>query len=196
MKVVLRVKNPLNSLLIKAFFSFYGGFVISGCVSAPPEVGALEYHYRCTGRFTFVNEAQAFSASYELSKYPTRLEIQFWGPLGQGRTRLVGRDKLLTIDLPSGERIEGMDAEMIMVAVLGWSVPLEALSDWILGRPDDEWPVTNHSPDSFTQLGWEIDLGHWGESSGRLVPARVVVVRGDSKIVLVIQKWMFGSIAH
>ena len=133
--------------------------MISGCVSGPPEVGALEYHYRCTGRFTFVNEAQAFSASYELSKYPARLEIQFWGPLGQGRTRLVGRDKFLTIDLPSGERIEGMDAEMIMIAVLGWSVPLDALSDWILGRPADEWPVTNHSPDSFTQLGWEIDLG-------------------------------------
>lgn len=196
MKVVLRVKNPLNSLLIKVFFSFYGCFLVAGCVTGLTEAGPLEYHFRCTGRFTVINDEQAFSASYKISEYPARFEIQFWGPLGQGRTRLIGRDRLLTIDLPSGERIEGVNAETLMIRALGWSVPLDALSYWIQGTPADEWPVMNHSPDSFNQLGWQVDLGRWSESSGRRVPGKVVAIRGDSKIVLLIHKWVFGTVAH
>jgi outer membrane lipoprotein LolB len=196
MNVVLRAKNTLNSLLSKVFFYFCVCFLVAGCVTPPPEPRPFEYRYRCAGRFTVVNDAQAFSASYELSQYPTRFEIEFWGLFGQGRTRLIGRNESLTIDLPSGERIVGANAGALMIQVLGWSVPLDALSNWVQGRPADEWPVTNHVSDSFNQLGWHIDLARWRKSSGRHVPGKVVAVRGDSKIVLLIHKWMFGAVAH
>jgi outer membrane lipoprotein LolB len=53
--------------------------------------------------------------------------------------------------------------------LLGENVPLEALFDWLRGRP---WPATSHerTAQGFVQQGWAVDLSGLGE--GRLTARR------------------------
>ena len=192
MNSISRAANSHNLLLIKTFFLITIPIYVAGCVTpSPPAPGELEF--RVTGRLSVVNDAKAFSASFVWHQYPSKFELEMWGPFGQGRTRIAGGDELFTVVLPTGERVEDVNADDLMVRELGWSVPLGALPSWIRGRPADSWPASEVTAGSFDQLSWHIELERWREISGQRVPGRLVATRSTSKIVLVFREWTFGS---
>lgn len=82
---------------------------------------------------------------------------------------------------PQGEqRFDDLDA--LTREVVGESLPVAALFDWLRGRP---WPgapsVATQAPaePGFEQLGWTVSLAHFDEASiaARRAQAPVVVVR-------------------
>lgn len=71
---------------------------------------------------------------------------------------------------PQGRRSFTTLAELARGAI-GEDVPLQALPDWLHGRP---WPGAPHRPQEnpprFEQLGWDIDLSRFAD--GLLVAQR------------------------
>lgn len=100
--------------------------------------------------------ARSESASFELRGDSARGELRLATPLGS--VLAVARWSPLQASLatPQGEARFDSLAELSR-RVLGEELPLQALPDWLQGRP---WPTASHrSVDGgFDQLGWRIDL--------------------------------------
>ena len=105
--------------------------------------------------------ARNLNASFELRGSAQRGELSLSTPLGttlaQARWQ-PGEAQLLT---PQG----GMgfdDLDELTRRMLGQSLPLAALFDWLQSRPWAGAP-SRVQPGGFEQLGWQIDLSRRGE---------------------------------
>ena len=161
------------------------------CV-APPVLPEAGMEFRVAGRVGLVAERRAVSANFVWRQYVDGVEIELWGPLGQGRTRVVADGASLTVYAADGTRLEDADAEALLRREFGLAAPLDLLSHWIRGRPAPEWPVDGAGDDSFTQLGWHVVLSGFLEVSGRRVPGRLVATRGDRRLTVLCREWDFG----
>ncbi len=125
-----------------------------------------------SGRMTVQVDATAttasnrVSAAFELDGSPQRGQLGLTTPLGttlaQARWE-PGDVRLLATD---GER-RYADLDALTRDVLGESLPVAALFDWLRGRPWAGAPSTPSAPPApagFSQLGWTVDLARFGES--------------------------------
>jgi len=139
-----------------------GSAWLAGCASVAP--GPAEH---LSGRLALrvaATDQQAergFNASFELRGGAERGELRLstvLGPQIASARWTPGEARLTSSD---GERLfAGLDE--LSREVLGESLPLQALPDWLRGRP---WPATPARQDgsTFEQLGWHVDLARLAE---------------------------------
>lgn len=155
-----------------------GAAWLTGCASLAPEPvdsvsGRLALRVAATG----AQPERGLNASFDLSGDAERGELRLstllgpqiaaarWAP-GEARlTSSEGEQRFASLDDLSRE-------------VLGEALPLQALPDWLRGRP---WPgaAARAGEAAFEQLGWQIDLA-------RLVQGFVTATRaadGDAPAV-------------
>ncbi|NDY92261.1 outer membrane lipoprotein LolB [Ideonella livida] len=109
--------------------------------------------------------AQSLSASFELQGQADAGRLRLLSPLGQvlADARWDPHGALLVTR--DGLHRHASLADLSLAA-LGEDVPLQALPDWLSGRP---WPGSPHetapegSDEGFEQLGWRIFLQGWRE---------------------------------
>lgn len=165
---------------------------LGGCVSLPvPDEAGLEF--RLAGRISLVAEEGAVTANYVWRQYADGVDIDLWGPLGQGRTRVLGRGPALTVYTADGARLENTAARDLVRREFGLAAPVELLSNWIVGRPSPDWPVESLGEDSFMQLGWLVALSGFRDVSGRQVPGRLVASREGRRVTVLCREWRFGG---
>ncbi|MDE0350526.1 MAG: outer membrane lipoprotein LolB [Gammaproteobacteria bacterium] len=165
---------------------------LGGCVSRPT-VQETGLEFRLTGRIGLVAEEGAVTANYVWRQYANGVEIELWGPLGQGRTRVVGEGAALTVYTAGGARLDGEAARALVRREFGLAAPVELLSNWILGRPAPDWPVESLGEGSFTQLGWHVVLSGFRDMAGRRVPGRLVASRGGRRVTVLCREWYFAG---
>jgi outer membrane lipoprotein LolB len=156
----------------------------AGCSSLPPAGDAGEAPL--AGRMSVAVDAsegvpaRAVSTAFELSGTPLRGRLDLTTPLGTVMARArwsPGEVQLATPDATTSYP----DLDALTRDVLGESVPVAALFDWLRGRP---WPGApsreQASPPGFAQLGWAVDLARWNDGwivARRAAPAPAVTVR-------------------
>lgn len=119
------------------------------------------------------------SAAFELSGRPDAGSLDLASPLGTvlGRARWEpGRVELVT---PQG-RAAYPTLDALTREVLGESVPVAALFDWLKGRPWPDAPSASRAAPAtgFEQLGWSVDLAEFDAAvltAVRLTPPAVTV---------------------
>jgi outer membrane lipoprotein LolB len=200
-----------NSLFLKAFSLVCGRIVwfavalvtLAGCSllrPAPelsvPDVGG----FVVKGRLAVRQGDDGFSSTFVWQHAIGHDEIELWGPLGQGRSRLVGNDSEVTIYTAKGEVLREPNPEAGMKRWLGFSLPLSALTHWILGEPAPGFPTADLSSDAngdvtlLEQLSWRIEFSAYEpRDDGRRLPGRIVAVRGDVKVTLLPGEWSFAT---
>ena len=179
--------------------------LIAGCAGlpGPPETPET---FVLTGKVGVREANESFSANLLWHQMGEAFEIDLWGPLGQGRVKLVKKDGEITLESDKGVLARG-EPEAVMQAHLGWSLPLEVLPAWVQGGPVAHIPATELSEDaagrvlSFQQLGWNVQLERYqsvpvaaepgpGEAQlERQLPRRVTATREDARVRLVISEW-------
>jgi outer membrane lipoprotein LolB len=117
------------------------------------------------------------SAAFDLHGSPEQGRLDLSTPFGTTIAQAhwsPGRVALLTSD---GERLF-TSLDDLTREVLGESLPVAALFDWLRGRP---WPVAPSTPTEdggFRQLGWAVSLARYAEgwvSARRESPPAVLV---------------------
>jgi outer membrane lipoprotein LolB len=120
--------------------------------------------------------AQSLSAQFELRGHSTAGELDLSSPLGSVLARAHWSPKEVWLETPKEGRIFYPDVLALSEQALGQALPLEALFDWIAGRP---WPMTDSQVldaaqeeahaglTGFRQLGWQVDLSQ--RAKGRLI---------------------------
>ncbi len=162
-----------------------GAGLFSACATPLPTVGDARW---ISGRMAVRVEAsperiaQSFSAAFDLKGDGRNGELRLSSPLGTRLATARWSPGVAALHTPSGEqRFANLDE--LSVAALGESLPLVALSDWLLGRPFAGAPATA-TAEGFEQLGWQVqtnDRADGAISFARAAPPAVQVrVRLDS----------------
>ncbi len=193
-----------NLFFLKAFpgaGSVLGLFVVilalSGCVSTPVAPDVPET-FVLSGKVGVREAGENFSANLLWHQRGEAFEIDLWGPLGQGRVKLVKHDDQIQLRSDQGVLAEG-DAETVMRQQLGWSLPVDVLPAWVQGQPLADAPAQEISRDDlgritgFEQLGWKVVLERYeqvaNEFEQRHLPRRVTATRAEGRVRLVVSEW-------
>lgn len=133
---------------------FYPGEVLAGRLSV--QVAATEDH-----------AASSMTAAFELRGDAERGRLDLSTPLGSTLAQADWSPGRVALTTPRGEtRFESLAA--LTREVLGESLPVAALFDWLRGRP---WPgAPSGAPalpvtHGFSQLGWTVDLARFDNAA-------------------------------
>ena len=161
-----------------------------------PDVGG----FVVKGRLAVHQGDDGFASTFLWQHAPGRDEVDLWGPLGQGHSRLVGDAQEVTVYTAKGEVYREANAEAGMQRWLGFTLPLDALTHWIRGEPAPGYPTTEQTSDAngdltvLEQLSWRIEFsGYNPRDDRRRLPTRIVAVRGDTKVTLLPVEWSFAA---
>ncbi|MDH0863518.1 outer membrane lipoprotein LolB [Mitsuaria sp. GD03876] len=159
-----------------------GPAVLAGCSSVPKADGAaaaaLKDAPRLTGKFGLIvppsgsQRGQNVTASFELVGDPRRGQLEMSGPTGSLVARVSWQPGSAWLKTPDGDRAYD-DIDALTQELLGEALPLQALFDWLRGRPWPQAPSRAAGDQAFQQLGWQVDLRRFGDqliSAQRLNP--------------------------
>lgn len=109
---------------------------------------------------------QSLSAAFELRGSPQDGSLDLISPLGSVMARARWTPQQASLSSSRGDR-QFPDLASLTREMLGESLPVDALFDWLRGRP---WAAagseatTPPAPEGFTQLGWRVDLSRFAQS--------------------------------
>lgn len=159
-----------------------------------------ETQFTVQGRLGVRDGDDSFSSSFSWIHGADGYRIDLWGPLGQGRTRLVGESGQVTVYAANGDVVVEPDSATAMRRWLGFSVPIGALTRWIQGQAAPEFAASEIVRDAhgdleaLAQLGWTLVFsGYRDVDSGRRVPGKIIAHRADVRVTLVPKEWTFSS---
>jgi outer membrane lipoprotein LolB len=160
---------------------------LAGCQSLPPPAAPAAGALHQAGRFSLsvipaetggADQREAWSGRFALDRRGATLSLDLVSPLGATLARFEsepGEARLLTPQGGSVRVERGPDLQSLSERVLGWSLPLAGLPDWIDGHPAAGRPYqvapeaaqTAQGPDHFEQDGWDVRV-QWpqGEHAG------------------------------
>lgn len=157
---------------------------IAGCTTPPRPVDAQGE--ALTGRMTVqveatpTSQARSLSAAFDLQGSPVQGRLDLSTPLGTVLAQARWAPGRVALVTPQGER-QFANLDELTREVLGESLPLAALFDWLRGRPwagAPSTPTTSPSESGFHQLGWVVSLARFPEgwvSARREAPPAVKV---------------------
>lgn len=132
------------------------------------------------------------SANFTWTVSDPNYKLELYGPLGIDASYLEGDDQSSKLTLANGKSYEANDAEGLMDQILGWSIPVEGLNHWLLGKAEPESPasVTRNDQQQVIRLsqdGWQINYT-WGVN--KYVPTKMILTRANPnvRVVIVINK--------
>jgi outer membrane lipoprotein LolB len=125
--------------------------------------------------------ARSENAAFELIGTPQVGRLNLSTPLGSVVAQARWDSRSVVLATPQGEQ-QFSDLDALTQQVLGESVPIAALFDWLKGRPWAGAPNTATVPPAekgFEQLGWSVDLARFDEGwvTARRAQAPAVTVR-------------------
>ena len=157
----------------------------AGCASVappapPPEGDSLSGRLALRVEASPGQDARSVSAAFELQGRPERGRLALTSPLGTTLAQARWQPGAVRLATSQGEA-DYPDLDALTREVLGESLPVAALFDWLQGRP---WPgapsVASAAPEAegFRQLGWRVDLS-------RFADAAIAAVREQPPVVTV-----------
>lgn len=156
------------------------GSLLAGCttVGQPAPIGSMTLSGKLSVRVdaTAAMPARSESGNFELKGSPQSGQLNLSTPLGTVLAQARWNGQKAWLATSQGETAY-RDLDTLTREMLGESLPVAALFDWLRGRP---WPdaPSRTSDGGFEQLGWSIDLGRFGEgwiSARRAQPPTVLV---------------------
>lgn len=140
-----------------AAIALLGALWAGGCTTVSPErsdtlSGRLALQIGAFGG----SPARQWSAGFELRGTAQTGQLDLTSPLGTVVAQARWRPGAVEL-LQGGEHLQFDSLTALAQQLLGEPMPLEALFDWLRGRP---WAQEPHQPTSsgFLQAGWAVDL--------------------------------------
>ena len=157
--------------------------LLGGCATAPHapiEAAGESFAGRMTVHVDAArgSDARNVTAAFDLRGGPTQGRLDLSTPLGTVLAQARWAPGKVALVTSQGERLFASLDELTR-EVLGESVPVNALFDWLQGRPWPGAPSTPTAERGFQQLGWVVSLARFDEGliSARRDQAPVVTVR-------------------
>lgn len=180
-----------------------------GCVHTPAGQDEFSYPERLNylqqldgwsmrGRIAVNTGEEAFQGRFQWQQSMDALDLSINGPLGTGVMQITGPENQLTVRA-RGETWELTDPEHELSALLGWWLPVESFSAWLLGHPDPEFAAeTTLGPDNalltLAQRSWNLSYETYRVADGILLPRRIDLAHQDLELRIIVDRWQRISV--
>jgi outer membrane lipoprotein LolB len=179
---------------------------LSACVTRPPQPlraplplsawpvrsQALQHanSWAMQGRAAVAVGTQGWQATLDWRQRDTSSELHLAGPLGIGAQVIAST--------PSGISVNGAAPGASALAQLqerlGFALPVDDLRFWLLGvpNPGGAFELTRNDQDRALRLSqgdWSIDYDRYTDSGGDVLPAHIVLTRGDIRVRIIVDHW-------
>lgn len=185
--------------------------VLSGCsqlstqeqLSDPKQTSSWQSHkqqvapidaWQISGKLGIRSQDNSGSAIIFWLQRQDYFDIRLSGPLGQGSTRLTGRQGAVGLEIANRGTYQASSAEELMQQQLGWSLPVENLLWWVKGLPAPHSPSQLQLDDNsllseLLQDQWHIQYLSYRSEYGVSLPERIKLSGAGLDITLVIKEW-------
>ena len=155
------------------------------------------------GRVAISNAGKGGNGRIDWKQDGTGYVVSLSAPVTRQSWRLIGdsHSEAGRLEGLEGGPREGEDAEALLLAATGWEIPVNALSEWVLGQAAQGYPVESRgysaagTVQSLVQAGWNIDYVEWHPAQGDqpALPRRIEAARDAAKVRLIVDRWDFAS---
>lgn len=150
--------------------------------------------WQINGKLGIRSEQESGSAVLFWLQRQDYFDIRLSGPLGQGSTRLTGRQGAVSLEVANRGTFKASSAEELMQQQLGWSLPVENLLWWVRGlpAPHSRSQVQLDSNSLLAKLEqdqWQIEYLSYRTENGLQLPERIKLSGAGLNITLVIKEW-------
>ena len=155
-------------------------------------------HWAIEARLAVKDGSDGGSGKLHWREGVDRRRMEFHGALGRGAWRLESTAGGAELELADGRLYQAGSVGELVRDQLGWSIPVEALSWWVLGL---EAPGSFESRSleengvllALSQQGWEIEFDRYREVDGIDMPHKMTARRADKSVKLAVRQWTLGS---
>jgi len=120
-------------------------------------------------------------------------ELWFYSPLGSAVARLRQDTSGALLVTSDGHEYRARDLRRLADEVLGWDLPLEHLSYWVLGLPGpgevDRDVDAEGRPTQIRQAGWQVAYLDWTPAGVRGLPSKLDVKGERLRMRLAVETW-------
>jgi outer membrane lipoprotein LolB len=150
------------------------------------------------GRIGVTTNPRGFSGGIAWQHAIANDNIDIFSPLGGKTANIVKTPSEVILTSQNGHSIRAQDAESLTEATLGWRLPLNGLSDWVLGKPtkskiDDSTWDENGWLTTLKQDGWDINYENYTETNGIFLPKKVLLKSDKVNLKLIVDEWLNTS---
>ena len=184
--------------------------VLSGCVTTRPSVdlpeittweirqevlgGVSNWEFR--GRIAVKAGDDGFNGKFRWTQTKNRFYATVGGPLGIGTVIIEGDGREVTLTDKDGLTTVLVNPEAELYYRYGWTIPVASLRYWALGIPDPSSEAATEIDDagrlvSLEQGDWAVKISRYRESAGQQMPRTLTATNPDTRVRMVIDKWMF-----
>jgi outer membrane lipoprotein LolB len=184
-------------------FAFGCTLALAGCLNTRPHVPSMSAdwtqrlstlqtasHWQLSGRAAVAFGNQGWQASLDWRQNSTDAELHLAGPLGIGAQTIRQTANGLSLNgaPPSDSALAQLQDK------LGFELPVGMLRYWLLGVPDPRSTaeVARNPQDRaahLTQEGWSIEYDRYTPVADDVLPAHIVLTRGDVRVRIVADHW-------
>lgn len=109
-------------------------------------------------------------------------EVRLFGPLGVGAVRMQFDENGAVLFDQKGRAHYGDSAEQLLNRIVGWPIPVDALSAWLFSMPSSAAPFRYQLGEDqhlaiLEQLGWRIEYSAYRDYSGEFMPRKIIASR-------------------
>jgi len=154
-------------------------------------------HYQTRGSFAYLSDTKKVYARFFWQQYAAnRYRLLLTNPIGGTEMDLrVTPEEVLVTD-NQGKQHRSDDANAMISALTGMSIPLDSLRQWILGIPgdasdfrlDDRYRLkqVTYKQDGQT---WNVEYQAYSDSVQPTLPERLELQQGEQRIKLKMDNW-------
>lgn len=199
--------------LLRFFLPAFFGLTVAACSSLPqlpsPASPPAQYKshleqvnkirfFAMNGRIAVLTESKGFSGGLRWHHHGDGDDVDFFSPLGTQLGKITRDEDGVTLTTSTQNTLHADDAETLTQKALGWSLPMNGLTDWMLGRPasgpsdvlawDKEGNITR-----MKQQGWDIEYSNYTLSDGVALPDKITLKSQKLDLKLVVESWQTGT---
>lgn len=170
-----------------------------------PELGGWEQRntvltglqdWEFMGRIAVKAGDDGFNGKFSWAQQGDAYQATVGGPLGIGTVRLDGAGQSVTLTDKDGAKTVLQDVESELRYRYGWSIPVASLRYWALGIPDPSMTAITEFDEEgrlarLLQADWTVEIARYREGGGQPMPRILSVTNTESRVRLVIDRWLF-----
>jgi outer membrane lipoprotein LolB len=156
--------------------------------------------WKLNGRAALTSGNEGGTATVVWDQFADGYELEFYGILGQGRTRLTSTTEETRLFTAEGKQWVSPDAQSLLGEYTGWYLPVDNLFYWIRGLPSTNISIQNLALNAqghlshLQQAGWTITYEEYMLANGLWLPKRINLKHpGNAQHPALTIKWISKS---
>ncbi|MFT5789143.1 MAG: outer membrane lipoprotein LolB [Shewanella sp.] len=148
------------------------------------------------GKIAVKTSEDKFSTNIYWLHQPAANDLRLTSVLGTTVLSLKTDQGMATLEV-DGKIYRDSNAQDLLKAISGWSIPLESLPLWITGQIGNNDNIVSYNPDGTIkqlishdpQANWSVSFLSWHHQSGALVPKLLKIERENVQIKIQSNQW-------